>query len=494
MSLTPSYILPDVYLSRFILNLNPFSMKNYFLPLLISILFYNLATAQFTIESYPIDQFRLPDIDRQAMEFSGNLIGDFNSRSNSRLDHSYTTSQFQPQVGLFYSRYINREDLQAIYSVSTYPDLLMESTSNDFSDKKNSSSAFRPDLIFSGDWLKYHGNRFTSIGTLGNVFYNQHFEKQEESGFTDKIHSHTLDVLLELPVGFGTGRLEQVSDMAMALFLLNDAMQAGIDGSLISPDQVNTFAARMVTLRNERVFDTREKRIYELRELYTYMKENSWTIADDPGFFTVLTDNWLYNMNVSRLSGKRWTYEFIPSYRFSNYKSKINEEDPYSTNSQTLEGGLRATFEKYKPVNVHHDIFRTHAINLGVSRNIDHSGFNDRNYDALHAGLSTSVGQQWIPNSRTVVKASFLLNYDYTHPFSFNAQLPEDDHFVTLSLNGTANYFISYRTQFFANFTMSYNYHRSGEYILVDTNPFDIEEVDNGFHVMLNGGITVSIF
>ena len=469
-------------------------MKKYFLLILLSLLFYQLTDAQFVIDNYPIDQFKLPDIDRQSLEFAANLLGDFNTRSNGSSNQSLTTSQFSPQVSLFYNRYINRENLQAFYAASTSPDLHMQNSGNEFSDVSNKSTSLRPDIHFTGERLSYRGSNFTRLGVEADINYIQDYETNTEAGLESKFRSHDLDTYLEIPVGFGTGRLEVVSDMAMALFLLNDAMYAGIDPFTISPDQVNAFASKMVTLRNERVFDTRVKRIHELRELYNFMKENNWTIAEDPGFFTILTDNWLYNTNVNRLAGRRWSYAFVPSYQYSAGKSKVNEADPITSNINTFGGVISVEFAKYKPVNVHRDIIRIHTVHVGATHEIFHSVFGESITDNLEAGILSSIGRQWIPNSRTVVNASFLVDYTYTHPFINKFQNPRDNHEINLSLNGITNYFISYRTRLFANFVMSYNYNRTGDHILLQTNPFEIAEINNGFHVRLNGGVTVSIF
>ena len=469
-------------------------MKNYFLLFIISFLFGYTANAQLDIKTFPIDQFKLPDIDRQALDLSGNFLGDFNTSVNNEANQSYTTSQFRPQLGLNYSRYINRADVQAYYGISTYPDLSLESTNNDFAEQKINSTTFRPEIHFSGQRAKYKGLHFTSIGASGNVNYYHYSETVKEAGLEDKAGAHDLDLGLFIPLGIGKGRVEVVSDMAMALFLLDDAVQSGVDGSLISNDQVNAFAARMATLRNERVFDTRVKRTYELKELYNFMKDNHWTLADDPGFFTVLTDNWLYNMNVSRLSGKKWTYSFIPSFELDNYKTTHNGEEPNLYNSNSLGGAFRIDFEKYKPVNIHRDIFRTHSLSVGVNTDINDSDFNEGQTESFHADFTTSIGRQWIPDSRTLVAASVQVYYSYTHPFEESGLFPQDDHQAGMSLIGRANYFISYRTRLFADFDMSYNYHRNGDYIFIHPYPYDLERVDTGFNVRLNGGITVSIF
>jgi hypothetical protein len=221
-----------------------------------------------------------------------------------------------------------------------------------------------------------------------------------------KSRSRTFQFDVEIPLGIGSGRIEQVSDMAMALFLLKDAIQVGTDPALVTLEAINAFASRMVTLRNERVFDTRAKRVYELRELYKVMQENHWTVTDDPGFFTVLTDNWLYNVNPVRFSGRRWTYGIAPAYNYSTSSFVSNGTPSGNVHTHRLGGELSVDFQKYKPANVHHDYIRSHGISLGVKRTINVSELSQATTNVFTGGITTSVGQQWIPNSRTRVTAS----------------------------------------------------------------------------------------
>lgn len=468
-------------------------MKKYLLILFGIITCINLAEGQFNIAKYPIDSFKLPDLDRQSMTLFGNFLGEYYTRSNDESNQHFTISNFHPELDIFYSRYINRADHQSFYTVSISPDFSIHTINNNFSDENSYDQAFLPNFQITGEKLSYKGKNFTQWGTDFDFTFKDEFEKHvADSGEEDRYNSHGFDFDIDVPLGIGTGRLEPIADMTMALFLVDDIIHAGVDASLFTPEQVNAFAQFMAILRNERVFDGRIKRIYELRELYSFMKENQWTIADDPGFFTVLTDNWIYNNNINRLSGKRWTYSFIPSFGYSSEESAFNTAT-FTTNFYSLGGEIRIDVERYKPVNVHRDLFRTHFLTLGVTRGAFDSDFNHDHAEALRAGISNTIGQQWIPNSRTLIRASLILNYFYDHALSPSQFLTQDDHRVELALNGTADYFVTYRTRFFANFTMGYSYNRNGDALVISTSPFELITYNTGFRVRLNGGITVNI-
>lgn len=467
-------------------------MKNYLLPLFFSFLFYQLSFSQFNIANYPIDQFKLPDIDRQALEFSGNFFGDFVSKSREGSDH-YVSSQINSGANLLYSRYINRPDLQALYAISLFPGFDTRSTDNEFTGEHSNITSFDPFINYSAQRFNYRDQHFTLTGVNGFTRYDHDFRKISTAADEGKSRSHSFEFDVEFPLGIGTGRIETISDMAMALFLLNDAIQAGTDPTLVSQENVNAFASRMVTLRNERVFDSRAKRVHELRELYRFMQENHWTVADDPGFFTVLTDNWLYNVNPVRFAGRRWTYGFTPSYNYFSSSFVSNGTPSGNAHRHQFGGEFSIDFQKYKPKNVHHDFIRSHGISLGITRSVNVSELSQATTNVFIGGFTTSIGQQWLPNSRTRVTATLSGEYNYVNQFAKDG-FSRVDHVVDLSLISTADYFISYRTRLFASFNVSYDYKKNGFFSLIPSDPNTFERINTGFNIRLSAGVAVSIF
>jgi hypothetical protein len=140
-------------------------MKKNLLFIFAAILFYTVSPAQFSIKNYPIDQFKLPDIDRQALEFSGNFFGDYNSRSNED-GHLSSSAHISPVASLLYSRYINRPNLQANYSAFFRPDLDISSTDNEFIGEKTNHTSFEPALDYSAQRLNYRDQHFTLVGAM----------------------------------------------------------------------------------------------------------------------------------------------------------------------------------------------------------------------------------------------------------------------------------------------------------------------------------------
>ena len=125
--------------------------------------------------------------------------------------------------------------------------------------------------------------------------YNYLKTVTDESGFPEETTINQYDFSVAVSVGLGNGRIEPINDVAMAMFVLHDAIYLGINPSFINTSSIYEFASLMAEVRNRRIFDSRRMRIQELRDLYSFMLRQNWTIPDDPGFFTVLTDNWINN-------------------------------------------------------------------------------------------------------------------------------------------------------------------------------------------------------
>jgi len=199
----------------------------------------------------------------------------------------------------------------------------------------------------------------------------------------------------------------------------------------------------------------------------------------------------LYNVNPVRFSGRRWTYSLTPMYLYRTSSGVVNGIPSGNVHTSRFGGEFRIDFEKDKPVNVHHDYFRTHGISLLYSKSVNASEFSKGTSSVFVSRLTTTVGQQWIPNSRTRVTAALSGAYNFISAIDISSPA---NHQITLSLLSTANYFISYRTQLFATFNIGYEYDKNGSFFAISNNPFAFERYNTGFNVGLNAGVTVSIF
>ena len=444
------------------------------------------AHAQVDFRRFPLDSFKLPDIDRSALNFSGAFFGDYSNVNLPEFNNRSLNSTFSPQVGLTYSRQINRQDIQATIAASTFHDLSIShnklTITNNLTDFDSRSSVF-------AERLKYKGTSFVETGfsiSYSN-FYKQRTlnEIKENSFFSD----------LFITVGTGSGRLEQVSDVAMAMFILNDALDLGLDGSTFTTEKIYEFASLMAEVRNERIFDARRKRVQELRELYNFMLNQEWVVPNDPGYFTVLTDNWTYNTRIYRTTGKRWSYLLVPEVHYrSDHKQGLISPTSKQKNLD-FGGNFVIDFVRSRPKSLFMDNVRQHRLSAGMIRRDDYDANERQSSSFMQLNIENSIGKKWYPNNRTYIICSMNADYSYYHYIDPPELIEDDDeHNVTTGLSAQFSYFISYRTQFVANASVQYAFN-NGRVISSALNNSIFSNIESsGFNANLNASIVVAIF
>ncbi len=465
--------------------ITPMNAKHLFAILFLLCTSFSILTAQTDFRNFPLDSFKLPDIDRSALLFSGSIFGNYTnvdrSPNNRLLD-----ARFSPRVDFDYSRYINRRNLQANSSASLDQDIA-------FSNRQNPSfgldykTAYDSRLQVSTSRRIYNGKTFHEIG--GSVFNDYSFltthnDQKERNSFG----------YVRGTIGLGNGRLEPVSDVAMAMFILSDAIDLGLDGSSITTENIYEFASLMAHARNRRIFDTRRHRIQELRDMYAFMEIQGWVIPNDPGFFTVLTDNLFYNPFAFRLTGSRWRYLLSPELGFRNDRfSSVTQQD---IQEKTVSLGGTATIEyaRYKPVSVFKDNIRLHSLSAGVFKNQETQANFEDNNTLLEVDFNNSIGRSWYPNNRTTISVTASAGASYyryleSPAFTFRS----DQLYLTTGIGAQCSYFLSYRARLVADAVLRY-VNDSGGIVPHSIGNISSSMGSDGIHARLNATLLVDIF
>ncbi|MEP6794871.1 MAG: hypothetical protein ABJB16_11130 [Saprospiraceae bacterium] len=454
------------------------------------------AFSQIDFKHFPIDSFKLPTIQWKGMILGGSLSGSYDYANQFAATDYDKSSYFSHRPSLSYFGFINRPDRQASYSFSTSPWFYLKNrTGNDIiSGRKLIERYFSPDANVYWSQLNYHQNSFFQFGVEAYLDYSRDYTRVERPTDITTTRRTIFSSSLALPIGFGHGRLEPVSDVTMALFLLKDVIDIGLDPQAIHQEDVIAFGKLMATVRNQRIFDTRRKRIYELRTLYDFMLTKGWVLPNDPGFFTVLTDNWLYNFGTSRYSGNRWTYLFIP--RLSPNVNSSNQTD--NTNSenknQSYSGSLSVMYEHNKPQSLYRNFRRIHHLQAGVFNYINISNEDKITYSSFLGEFSNEIGYSWYPNTRTNIYTALHADYSYLKYIDVQDIGDQNDqHKIDLSLSGSSTYFLSYKTQL--NLSAGIHYvQNTGKDISIIGSNFTVLTGSEIISANLNASITISIF
>jgi hypothetical protein len=452
---------------------------------------------QIDFKHFPIDSFKLPSIHWVGLELGGAINGSYDYGHELQGDRKSTASFFSPDVSLTYTGYINRPDKQLFYSISTNPDFSISRSNDEINDRSETDRYFSPDGHLFWSQLKYHSKSFFQFGVDTDIDYSKRYTRTEMNSVTITTKHSNINSSIATPIGFGRGRLEPVSDVVMALFLLKDAVGIGLDSQLIQSEDVVAFAELMATVRNKRVFDTRRKRVFELRSLYDFMLAKGWVLQNDPGFFTVLTDNWLYNFNYPRYSGNRWTYLLTPKLSSDSNLGHTIGQPNSDTQSQSFGSEVSVEYAHYKSQNLYRNFRRIHSIEIGVDDNHNKSNDLKTNYSILHGKFSNSIGYGWFPNTRTQILSSLSLTYEYSRFLKEPEQIvpvEKEQHTVNAALSGNCTYFLSYKTQLNISASIGYNHRPDGGFRIIGGNFILFDDGSDGINADLTASISVFLF
>lgn len=446
--------------------------------------------AQVDFRSFPLDSFSLPDIDRRALTGSGSLFGHYTGIDRKTFGDSRQYS-FSPNVSLDYDRFRNSPTLQSTRSISLDPRIHLNHTKSILG-AENSNTNINTRLLYSGTTRKYKGRSFSETGLNGLVEYGYDKRKTIDTGITSVFVDELFSIELAPSIGFGKGRLEPVSDVAMAMFILKDAEDLGLDLSMVTTADIYAFARLMAEVSNRRIFDSRRMRIAELRDLYSFMLSKDWVIREDPGFFTVLTDNWNFTNVFSRLSGKRWTYLLQPQFIYTRQNPNFNQDEPGERTESSL--SLIVDYRKYQPLNLYHDHWHAHTATFKIAHHESDLVLFSPLGTYGQFSLENEIGRSWFPNNRTSILGSIHLDYSYYRFFDdLLFQNEEDQHVINPGAEIQSIHFLSYKTRLVFGALLQYGYSSGGALIPI-VNNFYSSIPASGFHASLNASIAISIY
>jgi hypothetical protein len=156
----------------------------------------------------------------------------------------------------------------------------------------------------------------------------------------------------------GKGRIEQVQDARLALYLLDDLHKLNKDKRVATDGEIIELAELITSLKYKRFFDDRLRKIAEITAIDSFMQKKGIAGMQDAGYFTSLNDNWIYANNPARSSGYR-VFTGIEAnllYNNDNAQTEVivpSSELVKSTDTRTETGlFLVAGLRSEKPLNL----------------------------------------------------------------------------------------------------------------------------------------------
>lgn len=379
-----------------------------------SILFI-LGSANVLFGQYNYDLYKFPEVKVKGLNLNFNSLGNYNKYE---LTRDYKSRNFSYDLESNYFQFANTDKRQKTdfvsaqnkFSYAKYDLLLTENKVRSFNLNLNKNQINR----------NYFHNEASFLGLKGKFFEVNH---KLAVNYSSEINTSNTQASTDLSFGFGFGRLEPVSEVFDAQFLMNDLLEAGILKAKFSESDLYELAALMANVKNQRVFDFRRATIYQLTELTNWL--NSKGIEQNIKTFTILNDNWTGNFAAQRLNGKRLSFSISPwAQKNWDKRNNVNWESD-------LNRGAVASIAYVNAKNK--NLFFGTETSFRLSHGIDNAHQADN-----VTTLTGSYGLIFNPNSRTTISASPTISLAI-QTFS--------KHAAQLSLPLNFNYFINNRSR-----------------------------------------------
>jgi len=436
------------------------------LTILIACIFtVNQTSAQdssFQLKDY---KFRTPGV--RGLELDINLSGGvLDSKVVNSNDIHYRSFNSNPSLDYF--KIISTDKRQHTSNFSLSPSYSSKFNSTDLTGTKTRAANLfgswrRMDrFFFKKNTFFEIGNEFNTYGNSNRQFGGSIFSNSGRINFQD-----------QLSAGVGKGRLENVQDAQMAMFIVNDLKKMNLLDQDISPEKMNELAMLITGINNRRVFDSRRRRIYELTKVDSFFQANNFVKHSSIAYFTAVNDNWAFAFNPGRQAGTIYYFRVRPSVRWEH--SKIEQNNPSSTykgSDRSFTYGYEPVIgiEKQKPVNlfwqksmgaslVFVQEWRRFKSEVQNGNNPPQQPFlNDTTRSELFVNAFYAVG--YYPSNRTMINVEFNIQTEYMFSNFFDQS---QGFAIRPGIIVSASYFVSFRTRLSLYAGASWRYYDPGK-------------------------------
>jgi hypothetical protein len=388
-------------------------------------------------------KFRTPNF--RAVSIDGRAAGAMASASNANSQAFLFINPSLQSVRLISTNnrlYSNNFIVSSSFFVSSLSSAINSPPPN-ANDKVNIKSS----ILQTIEDRKYNELRYKLIGFAGNA---QQAYSKPQGTTANKANNYSGQ--LSVSFGLGKGRIENVTDAQMAYNILQALDESNLLAKSYSVEEAYGLAQIITQINNFRLFDFRRKRIYELKQIDAYLQSKGLVKENSIDYFTTVADNWFYAFNQFRRHGKEKYITLSPGINYA-YSRITSTALPTSYAQNTTQGGsltLSVGVEKAIAKSIKRQFTKGASLQTQVayaSANSNNTGLSTsgKGFNA-YSFLNGFLQWGYFPSTRTSVQTtlsnSLILEYS---DFAM-----ANNTFLTLD----GNYFINYKTRFFASFNL----------------------------------------
>lgn len=401
--------------------------------LLATMVLFSVKTSVAQNTTFKLSDYKNPDYFYQSLGLTFGLNNSLNFRkANSESDdYNLNNYRFYGNMQVNYSSYANslksQSEMHAWFSGSlantsthnTHEQLNSESKQNDFSHGESFGiDGLKRFYNAKQNYFEVRGNlslNYSGIAERRNTYISNTLTNSGEDNTKNFRNTLTGSFLI------GKGRIEQVQDARMALFLLDDLGRLNREKRIVSDEDVIELARLITSLRYKRSFDHRLRKIAEISAIDSFMQLKGLVNKTDATYFTSLNDNWDFANNPSRYSGWRMYTGVEGSFDYFYYKSISETELPSPDLSERNENrhGLGAYavagLSHEKPINLRWQQSASFKAMAGTNFRQSETKITDSPDQNVYNGtlpmvlLAADFGYGYYPNSRTWLTANWSL-------------------------------------------------------------------------------------
>jgi len=413
-------------------------------------------------KNFDLSKYKFPDYKRQELEFNFSTNG---STDNSKyfqneeyINNISSKNHSNADIGYTFNS-LSRKKVDYLHSsISGIYDFTKAKSYSETEATKNIDVSSQ--LQFYWDRQVYWKEDKWFLDITNQFQYNFH-KKKTVVPQSDNQKDINHNIYIEIGVGVGVGRIEPVSDLVQACYILDKLKTQKSLSRELKENDIFEFAKFASKLKNKRFFDARLRKIAELQALDSLLHINGLIGNNNISYFTTLNDYWSYGYFGYRYSGSVLKFWLGPEY--STSISKANDADSNHIWGTTY-GGQNLRFESSKQLNLYWDC------NFYIGLRNRTFLYQTNNYDDLSDVINISrqnnlldgsagFGFGFYPDSRTSI--NFTAGYWGYEQTSFDYYGQTDmvenknwENYINSSIGGT--YYISPQLQITGNFYLSY--------------------------------------
>ena len=391
--------------------------------------------------TFKLSDYKNPNYFYQTLDLNFILNSSSDGNKNDNTSDYYLTNRYSlsSNAKAHYSSYANSNKSQSEFGATLYGSVGTGTNHETYQltnqEHKDNSSSTNENLDISGLKRFYNEKQFyfEVNGSVSNSFSGSSGKNKDFHADTltasSKTNSNSFGTSVWGAFLLGNGRIEQVQDARLALYMLEDMKRLNRDQRSASNEEVLELAKLITSLKYKRFFDDRLKKIAEITAIDSFLQKTGLVRIPDAAYFTSLNDNWDYSNNTARESGYHIYIGVEGHYRFENYKFHREitlpiesiSDGKHKTNQAEIYGVAGLVFEK--PINLKWQQSAYLKASAGSTYWFNKNsltGYSDTsNYNGSipYLRVTAGYGYGFYPNSRTSITVSWFLSSTYDKQF-----------------------------------------------------------------------------